>query len=421
MNTRAIFISLATAALPGLLISLSVRNAAAQSGAAPSRQAGAAQASEQPGRSETVLTAADLQRIEELIAQLSSDKFATREEAVAGLIEFGERAIPMLAAAAETPDPEVRLRIRILLSRLSNSDFESTVAAFVSGASDEMEGWDYARRMIGDSKASRELFVEAARQHRDLMAEMDKGPGPRMVAANKAADLVVRRMMLEFLPPERGDAVALLLTCGDRSAPIPPGVERVIVRIMNSQVTSLTLKDAMLAPVYQKLVGFWMRRASVSYQPQAMFFALQHRIPEAVELARDVVAEFIATGEDLIGTDTVDPKYSESLEQALLVIAKYGDASDLTRLEPLTVDDRRMPVGVDQPDDATDVIRVHVRDIAVAVSIKLLDGDLRDAGYINPRQHNTVVFFTASLGFPGDGDELRSKPAKYLADLISKQ
>ncbi|WP_417748595.1 hypothetical protein [Rosistilla oblonga] len=368
----------------------------------------------------TVLTAADRQRIDALIADLSSSKFAIREEAVAGLIEFGERAIPMLAAAADTPDPEVQLRIRILMSRLSNNDFESAVMAFLSGASDEMEGWDYARRLIGDSNAARELFVDASRQHRELMEELDKGPGLRMVAANKAADLVVRRMMLEFLPPERGDAVALLLTCGDRSAPIPPGVERVIVRIMNSPVTSETLKDAMLAPVYQKLVGFWMRRASVSYQPQAMYFALQHRVPESVELARDIVAEFVAAGEELTGPEIIDPKYGEGLEQALLVIAKYGDPSDVARLEPLRNDARRMPIGTDQPGDTRDRIEIHVRDIAVAVSIKILGGDLREAGYLNPREHAIVVFFTASLGFPGGGDELRSKPAKYLADLIAK-
>ncbi|QDV69722.1 hypothetical protein Poly24_34390 [Rosistilla carotiformis] len=426
MNTREIFHSLSLHRWLLVLCCLPAAVATAQPAVNPA--ATPAEASDDAIGNETqptakppvVLTAADRQRIDELIADLSSSKFATREEAGAALIEIGEPVIPMLAAAADTPDPEVQLRIRILMSRLSNNDFESAVTAFLSGGSDEMDGWDYARRLIGDSKASRELFVDAARSHRELMVELEKGPGPRMVAANKAADLVVRRMMLEFLPPERGDAVALLLTCGDRSAPIPPGVERVLVRIMNSQVTSQTLKDAMLAPVYQKLVGFWMRRASVSYQPQAMYFALQHRIPEAVDLAREVIADFIATGTDLSGEETVDPKYSESLEQALLVVAKYGDPSDLPRLQPLTIDARRMPIGADQPDDTRDPIAVHVRDIAVAVSIKLLGGDLREAGYLNPREHATVVFFTASLGFPGDGDELRAKPAKYLADRLAK-
>lgn len=371
-------------------------------------------------RAAVVLTAAQRQQVDQWIVALSSEKFAAREEAVAGLIEFGEPVIPHLVAAADTHDPEVRLRIRILLSRLSDNDFESAVTAFLSGASDDLEGWEYARKVIGDGKAARELFVEAARQHRDLMQDLNGGAGARMIAANKAADLIVRRMMLEFIPPERGDGVALLLTCADRSAPIPPGVERVIVRILNSHATNQTLADAMLAPVYRKLMGFWMQRASATYQPQAMYFALQHNVPDAVELARDVVAEFVAAGTDLTGTGTVDPKYSEALEQALLVVAKFGDANDVPRLQPLTLDARRMPIGSDQPEDADDVIRVHVRDIAVAVSIRLMGGDLREAGYLNPREHSAVVFFTASLGFPGDGEDLRSKPAKYLADLIAK-
>jgi hypothetical protein len=64
-------------------------------------------------------TATDKARIASLIADLDADKFATRENASAQLLQIGEPALPALKAAMEHPaSPEVRSRAEYLLHEI---------------------------------------------------------------------------------------------------------------------------------------------------------------------------------------------------------------------------------------------------------------------------------------------------------------
>ncbi|MEZ6088161.1 MAG: hypothetical protein R3C05_09095 [Pirellulaceae bacterium] len=352
---------------------------------------------------------------------MASHTFAEREEAAAGILLYGEAAIPLVAAQAEHPDPEVRLRVRVLLARLSHNDFEAAITAFSTGASDQLDGWEYAKKMIGDGKGQRELFIEATRLHREMMATLDEDSNARALATEKTADSVVHRMMVEFQPPQRGDAVALLLASADRSMPLPLVAERVIVRSLNYGITTQTMQDALLSPVYQKLIGFWVRRASDQYRSAAMVISLQHKVPESIDLALDVVKQYVDSRPKERDNEIVEVRESEILEQAILVIAKYAQRKHLDALEPLFVDARPLAINPDAPEDATVPMQIQVRDVAMAVAIKVLDGDLKEAGYTNPREHAIVVLDTRSLGFPGPEDALRDKPAKYLNRLMKKE
>lgn len=57
----------------------------------------------------------------ELVAQLGSDDFRTREAAHAALQKCGPEAIPALRAALESADPEIRLRAAPLLTRVQRA------------------------------------------------------------------------------------------------------------------------------------------------------------------------------------------------------------------------------------------------------------------------------------------------------------
>jgi len=61
---------------------------------------------------------ADSNRIQQLIADLGSPKFSTREEATRQLIALGEPAAMYLGEAVNAPDPEVRLRARQILAKI---------------------------------------------------------------------------------------------------------------------------------------------------------------------------------------------------------------------------------------------------------------------------------------------------------------
>jgi hypothetical protein len=58
----------------------------------------------------------------ELVTQLGAPKYADRETAGEALVKIGTRALPALAKASESSDPEVRLRAETLVARIEASE-----------------------------------------------------------------------------------------------------------------------------------------------------------------------------------------------------------------------------------------------------------------------------------------------------------
>ncbi len=62
--------------------------------------------------------------VEELIGQLTSDSYETRQSATRALVQIGAPAIPFLVAAVNRPDPESRMRVVDVLAQLAVCDQE---------------------------------------------------------------------------------------------------------------------------------------------------------------------------------------------------------------------------------------------------------------------------------------------------------
>jgi hypothetical protein len=80
----------------------------------------AAAASSDRGRKEAPPAAAKPgdAEVRRLVEQLGAESYAQREAASKGLADLGERALPALRAAKNSPDPEVRRRVARLLRPL---------------------------------------------------------------------------------------------------------------------------------------------------------------------------------------------------------------------------------------------------------------------------------------------------------------
>lgn len=112
-------------------------------------------------------------RIKARVADLGSSDFATREAASRELVAYGVRALPALAAAIESDDPEVRNRADYALKQLGARGF---VVPAHGLAGDEL-------RMVRAVQALEEIGTAAARR---LLAEIGASGG-RAGADAKAA------------------------------------------------------------------------------------------------------------------------------------------------------------------------------------------------------------------------------------------
>jgi hypothetical protein len=118
-----------------------------------------------PPKSETLEA-----RIARLIEKLGDARFRVREAATKELIAIGRPAIPALRKALASPDPDIRLRARMILGKIKNS---------VPGLIEDLGHKDPAIRR------------EAAEQLGRLGAEA-KAAAPALVKALKDADPSVR-------------------------------------------------------------------------------------------------------------------------------------------------------------------------------------------------------------------------------------
>ena len=66
------------------------------------------------------------QAIQDLIQQLAAESYSQRQNASRELVSMGGEAIPSLLAVVQHPDPELRMRVVEVLSRMAVSDDEAT-------------------------------------------------------------------------------------------------------------------------------------------------------------------------------------------------------------------------------------------------------------------------------------------------------
>jgi hypothetical protein len=94
-----------------------------------------------PVAPEAPLTPEAEKRVDELIKQLAADDFNTREAAEAELEALGKPAAAKLEKAAESDDPETRMRAKKLLRKIGQGGIDLEAIQTWPGVDPSMEGW----------------------------------------------------------------------------------------------------------------------------------------------------------------------------------------------------------------------------------------------------------------------------------------
>jgi|GEM_PF-1124293 len=106
-----------------------------------------------------------LLKAKELVKQLGSASYRERESASREIVKMGRSAYtPLKAATLEETNPEIRLRVDILLPGIAAAEMEARVSCFMKdleGKFDhDLPGWNKFRVAAGNDRSARELFAD---------------------------------------------------------------------------------------------------------------------------------------------------------------------------------------------------------------------------------------------------------------------
>lgn len=340
-------------------------------------------------------------RINRLIDQLGDELFAVREEATNQLIRTGIEAKPQLMAALSSSDAEVRFRAKRVLEVVVEGDFQRRLKAFAEDVDGSrklsLPSWQSFKKFAGEDRAARALFVEMQQAEPQLLEAYESNPAAaaeslaertqtmQFNAGGRFINQQNRRIFMSAAPaqPSLGSSLAMLFVGGDESVAMKDEVADRFRTALNCNElhTSLAAADDR-GNISRKIVGRWIGRESTDGMMLAnLTLAMRFDLPQALQPAINTIKR---------GNAQKTLRY-----YALVTIGNYGNKELLPAIEPLLKDAEIVyntnPVvaraGIAQIQAANPqlnsrvIAQTQVRDVALAVSIKLSEQDPKKFGF----------------------------------------
>jgi len=341
------------------------------------------------------------EQIDEWIAMLGAQRFALREQAAMALIREGESVLPKLRQLAEsTTDPETRMRATELANQIGQDDLDARIAAFLAEKSDELDGWSIAQRVLGDTGAIRELYVELVQTHPEVASSLEGTSRDRAIAMGSAAARVRRGLTVERRFPTRADAIAMLFPIVFEGVPISDEYEQLLIRVLETEAGSLLYKSATLSGAYQRLVGGWARRSGLGNREDVLWLLMSHDVVQALPLALDTLSK------------SNDPR---SLAVALQAIARFGDHRQASAISDLVTDHR---VVVENGFVRGKPSQTQLGDVALATLSLLYDLPLSEVGFEGALRDPKFGIRIEEVGFETSDKERRESTRKRVITKI---
>jgi hypothetical protein len=352
-----------------------------------------------------------------LVAQLGDDKYDIRENASQQLTRAGIAAKPMLIAALENSDAEVRARSRKILDDVRKDALPKQLAEFradVNGTKNTtLPGWTDFQRAIGDSKAARQLFIEMQQAEGSLFEAYEWGSkeaaralAERTPFAMDQPRVVGRRAQTEVMPASLGSTLALLFVAGNPNVPLGDDLLGLLMKLPDNREfinTTAFNSTAERSQLCRKIIARWIgRQVSERFIPNQIRLAAQYELKEGLQPA----IAFLKLGQE---TPTTDAKV---IGNALLLLSVFGDKEQLEIVEPY-LQNSRIAYSATDPRP----MQAQVRDLALVAIVKLSSQD--------PKPYGLDSFLRSTRGalerFPFQTDEERTAAFKRWESCQKEQ
>ncbi len=330
------------------------------------------------------------------ILQLGSPKYAERQRAILELEQAGPAARPALQASLGLPDLEIRKNASKLLRRGLSDQFDAELLrmhrASQSGHTYSLPGWQIYQGCVGDTEASRALFVAMASRYRRLLCERFQTPVPQGNGESFFQEILNHPVHAAHVRDGDPATWGLLLLnwaalpedCGN-----PWYVQRIRSGLCNTRAAVVLRTGPHAAPLRLFVAEFLDRELNAGVQRASLQIALQWECKlQAVRLAKAAL----------------DPSHAHSAGNVALALAV------LTRLQPETarktlpdwVQDSR-PAQVWQIIATTRKrVQTQVGDVALAMLLTLEGVDPRKIGFEDLEADPLTIYREHSMGFENE-------------------
>jgi hypothetical protein len=379
-----------------------------------------------------------LARARDLVRQLGSEAYRTRDRAARELAEMGRAALPALASGRDDPDPEVRMRVVALLPRAEADELRARVETFLADSeakyAHDLPGFNRFRAVAGDDRDARDLFAEILknRANYDLLLALRGIPAekvpPLAAAAGAVAAagpeapplgelnlvLAARRLDVQFrvyqqaaasggrqATPDLTDIALMLLAeslLPDSKAPFNPFQYQFANFLYQEPLRSAAVGKGKHGPALRRLVIHWMdTRDGVSGLSNAVSMATN------LGLGTDAVCKYAARQ---LAVDAAPPWVKAG---AALTLARYNGKDHLLDVTRVFGDEEVLVRGGMLNNPQADV---QVRDLALAMALLLTGQDPAGYGFTVGNGHEQMKYQQTNYRFqPGgerSGDEKRA-------------
>lgn len=320
----------------------------------------------------------------ELVKQLGSAEFAKRVAAEKELRKLGATAEPALRAGSKSGDPEVRARSLTVLNQIRVDQRQ----AFLAGKADPPgTAWKRFKELVGDTEASRKLFLEMTADERRAATIERAEANPEKAAEVYAAEVarvvdLSDKSFAQFtgqpavIPaPGQPHPIAMAsreaVSLGDSVGVLFLGTRPVANGAKDPSATralhasfSDGLNGPLEAPLRKLFVAWLDQRRDAALVRDGLETALFARVPEVLPIARRHAA---------------DAKLAAPAKgYALLAVGNYGTLDDLPLLAACK-DDARAYYGYTTVDKKR--YEIQVREAAAAMSLLLREQDFEKYGF----------------------------------------
>ena len=345
--------------------------------------------------------------IKELITQLGAADHLARNESQERLLEIGEPAIAQLQAVLNFEDStivldnEVRLRATRLLVLIRREAHKRKLAEFLDGTSKDidLDGWADFRKIAGDQAPARKLFIKLHQSRSQLLKaptlgklntenELHKTIGSRLRwSSNGSAESII------------GDLGAVLFAASRKTkwdSDSPASAPRVLVTD-NKRIQTILVQPQMIATLqshsaeseFKSLISLWLD--SLQREPDA---------DKHIATTISVIDAYQLSGKnDLTLRFALDRKLPARLRSSAIEILSHVGSADISpKLVPLLDDSTvvgnhilKHDISNEKPnqnadpkpnrDNASELVEVQIRDLALATSIILQDDSPAEFGF----------------------------------------
>jgi len=315
--------------------------------------------------------ASDLAKARELVRQMGDAKFKVRDAAERGLMHLGLAALDALKEGEKSSDFHIQERCRLLQPTIRSMTLQKRIDAFMSSLGESGGDLPFATEFLkitGDSKEARELYAEFLQSNSQLLddAQRDRKKGAELFTAfcldvqqrmryRPGIDIRVQQRSIT-----KADVVLFLVLATEFKDPKNQFNNYGYTFLNSPNLAEGLAKDAGSTPL-RKIFLNWLEKEPQPYIVQrGLQIAMEAKMPEALPMVLKSIK------------NSSSPPYTRA--QMMLMLTKMGDKKNLGDIEPLLAD--KTVVGNFGINNVQG--QVQVRDVALAVSIKLSGQKMAD-------------------------------------------